>query len=133
MTRDPKLCEEISSLLSSRSRNTRNGFAFVESLHSKSSSGLHSKSSSGFFSTLRFAFQSDQDRRQESFMRNFLRSECQRVGFGVHIFDLDFGFQIHSEQPIKATLWVLDTCLIVGLRPLIIILITASFSSRVYN
>ena len=48
---------------------------------------------------------------------------------GVNIFDLDFGFQIDSVKlPIRATLWVLDTCLIVGLRPLIIILITASLS-----
>ena len=33
----------------------------------------------------------------------------------------------------KATLWVRDTCLIVGLLPLIIILITASVSSKIYS
>ena len=33
----------------------------------------------------------------------------------------------------RATLWVLDTCLIVGLLPLMIILITASLSSKMYN
>ena len=33
----------------------------------------------------------------------------------------------------KATLWVLDTCLIVGLRSFLIILITASLSSKTYN
>ena len=37
------------------------------------------------------------------------------------------------KQPTKATLWVLDTCLIEGLRPLIIILITAALSSKTYN
>ena len=37
-----------------------------------------------------------------------------------------------SNQP-SATLWVLETCLIVGLLPLIIILITASLSSNTYN
>ena len=40
---------------------------------------------------------------------------------------------ILSTNHSKATLWVLDTCLIVGLRPLIIILITASLSSKTYN
>ena len=36
---------------------------------------------------------------------------------GVTKFDLDLGFQIDSvEQPASATLWVLDMCLIVGLR-----------------
>ena len=33
----------------------------------------------------------------------------------------------------RATLWVLETCLIVGLLPFIIILITASLSSNTYN
>ena len=38
---------------------------------------------------------------------------------------------ILSNNQSRATLWVLDTCLIVGLLPLIIILITASLSSNV--
>ena len=37
---------------------------------------------------------------------------------------------ILSNNQSKATRWVLDTCLIVGLRPFIIILITASLSSK---
>ena len=37
-----------------------------------------------------------------------------------------------GEQP-NATLLVLDTCLIVGLLPLIIILITASMSSNMWS
>ena len=56
--------------------------------------------------------------------------------FGVNVFDLDFGVQIDSvKQPIqsRATLCVRESCLIVGLRPLIIILITASLSSKTYN
>ena len=40
---------------------------------------------------------------------------------------------ILSNNLSKATLWVLDTCLIVGLRPLMIILIAASLSSKTYN
>ena len=38
-----------------------------------------------------------------------------------------------SNNQSRATLWVLDTRLIVGLRSLIIILITASLSSKKYN
>ena len=66
---------------------------------------------------------------------------CELV-FGVNVFDLDFGIQIDSiEQPIKSnsvgqsrpTLWVLETFLIVGLLPFMIILITASLSSNTYN
>ena len=52
LTRDSKLCEEVSSLLCSRSRNTRNGFAFAVG----KASCRHCV----------FAFQSDQDRRKES-------------------------------------------------------------------
>ena len=40
---------------------------------------------------------------------------------------------ILSNNQSKATLWVLNTCLIVGLRPFIIILITASLSSKTYK
>ena len=40
---------------------------------------------------------------------------------------------IRSNNQSNATLWVLETCLIVGLLPFIIILITASLSSNTYN
>ena len=40
---------------------------------------------------------------------------------------------ILSNNQSSATLWVLDTCLIVGLRPLIIMLIAASLSSKIFN
>ena len=40
---------------------------------------------------------------------------------------------IRSKNQSSATLWVLETCLIVGLLPLMIILITASLSSNTYN
>ena len=40
---------------------------------------------------------------------------------------------ILSNNQSKATLWVHETCLIVGLRPFMIILITASLSSKMYN
>ena len=40
---------------------------------------------------------------------------------------------IRSNNQSRATLWVLETCLIVGLLPLMIILITASLSSNTYN
>ena len=53
---------------------------------------------------------------------------------GVDVFDLDLGIQINSiKQPLSATLWVLETRLIVGLLPLMIILITASLSSNTYK
>ena len=55
--------------------------------------------------------------------------------FGGSVFDLDFGVQIDSieQNQSRATLWVLETCLIVGLLPFMIILITASLSSNTYN
>ena len=40
---------------------------------------------------------------------------------------------MRSNSQSRATLWVLETCLIVGLLPLIIILITASLSSNTNN
>ena len=40
---------------------------------------------------------------------------------------------IRSNSQSRATLWVLETCLIVRLLPFIIILITASLSSNTYN
>ena len=40
---------------------------------------------------------------------------------------------IRSNSQSRATLWVLETCLIVGLLPFMIILITASLSSNTYN
>ena len=40
---------------------------------------------------------------------------------------------ILSNKLSSATLWVRDTCLIVGLRPLMIILITASLSSKMWS
>ena len=58
---------------------------------------------------------------------------CELV-FGVNVFDLGLGVHIDSiKQPIRATLWVLETCLIVGLLTFMIILITASLSSKMYN
>ena len=53
----------------------------------------------------------------------------QNVGelvFGINVFDLDVGSRlVLSNNLSSATLWVQDTCLIVRLLPLIIILITA--------
>ena len=40
---------------------------------------------------------------------------------------------ILSNNQSRATLWVLETCLILGLLPFMIILITASLSSKMYN
>ena len=61
--------------------------------------------------------------------------ECLRVGFWCRC--IWFGFcgskLILSNNQSRATLWVLETCLIIGLLPLIIILITASLSSNTYN
>ena len=59
---------------------------------------------------------------------------CELV-FGVDVLDLDLGGSklIRSNNQSSATLWVLETCLIVGLLPFMIILITASLSSNTYN
>ena len=63
----------------------------------------------------------------------FCQYVCKLV-FGVDMLDLNSGVQINlSNNQSRATLWVLDTCLIVGLRPLMIILITASLSSKMYS
>ena len=52
--------------------------------------------------------------------------------FGINVSSLILKIEVTPvKQP--ATLWVLDTCLIVGLRPLIIILITTSLSSKTYS
>ena len=60
---------------------------------------------------------------------SFGQHVCELV-FGVNVTDLDLGVQINSvKQPIKR----LDTCLMVGLLPLMIILITASSSPNMYN
>ena len=61
-------------------------------------------------------------------------SVCQYVWelmFGINVFDLDLGVQINSiKQPIKSN--SVD-CLIVGLLPFMIILITVSLSFKIYN
>ena len=60
-----------------------------------------------------------------------MRQQVCKLVSGVNIFDLDFWVQIIlSNNQSSATLWVRDTYLIVGLRPLMIILITASLSSK---
>ena len=63
----------------------------------------------------------------------FCQYVCKLV-FGVYILDVNFlGSRLSlSNNQSRATLWVQDTCLIVGLRPLRIILITASLSSKMY-
>ena len=54
--------------------------------------------------------------------------------FGINVSNFGLGSRlILSNNQSKATQWVLDTCLMVGLRFLIIILITASLSSRTHN
>ena len=55
---------------------------------------------------------------------------CELI-FGVNVTDLDLGSKlILSNSPSRATLRVRETCLVVGLRPLIMILITASCPQR---
>ena len=59
-------------------------------------------------------------------LRKILWSECQRVVFWCqHVFWILGSKLILSNNRSRATLWVLDTRLIVRLRPFIIILITA--------
>ena len=63
---------------------------------------------------------------------SFSQYVCELV-LGVNVFDLDLGVLIDSNNQSRATLWVLETCLIVGLLTFMIILITASLSSKKYN
>ena len=60
------------------------------------------------------------------------RQHVWELVFGVNKFDMDLCWSklILSNGQSSATLWVRDTCLIVGLLPLMIILITASLSSE---
>ena len=51
----------------------------------------------------------------------FSQHVCELM-FGVNVTDLNFGIQLilsnnQSNNQSRATLWVLETCLIVGLRP----------------
>ena len=43
------------------------------------------------------------------------------------------GSKFILNNPFRVSLWVLETCLMVGLLPFMIILITASLSSKIYN
>ena len=61
---------------------------------------------------------------------SFGQHVCKLV-FGADKLDLNLGVQINSvKHPSRATLQVFDTCFIVGLLPLTIILITASLFSK---
>ena len=64
----------------------------------------------------------------------FRQHVCKLV-FGVNIFDMDLCWSklILSNSQSSATLRVRDTCHIVGLLPLMIILITASLPSEKYT
>ena len=55
---------------------------------------------------------------------------CELV-LGVNVFDFDRFKLILSNNQSRATLWVLETCLIVGLLPFMIIMNTASLSSKI--
>ena len=52
------------------------------------------------------------------------------IPFSQHVCELIFGVNVTD---LRATLWDRETCVIVGLRPLIIILTTASLSSKTHN
>ena len=66
-----------------------------------------------------------------------LGQHVSKLVFGVNIFDLDFGIHVTSvEQPVKSNSvgpGNMSHCIIVGVLPLMIILITASLSSKMYN
>ena len=62
------------------------------------------------------------------------RQDVSELATGVNVLHSDHWVNIDPvEQPINATLSVLDTCLIVGLRPAMVILITASLFSEMHN
>ena len=67
--------------------------------------------------------------------RNYLWSICLRVGVWCQCngFEILESRSLLPNNQLKANLWVRETCLLVGPRPLIIILITASLSFQTYN
>ena len=72
-------------------------------------------------------------------MKNIVPFFTCEITFGQHVCKLMFGINVSnlnfrlSNNQSRATLWVRQKCLTVGLRPLIIVLITASLSSKTYN
>ena len=64
----------------------------------------------------------------EQMKKIFPLTKCE-ITFGQYVRKLMFVVLSHNH---RATLWVLDTCLIVGLLPLIIILNTASLFSKTF-
>ena len=56
----------------------------------------------------------------------FGQNVCELMFVSMYLFWILGSRLILSNNQCKATLWVLDTCLIVEIRPFIIILITAS-------
>ena len=58
---------------------------------------------------------------------------CEWVLVSVYLIWILGSKLILTNNQSSATLWVLETCLIVGLLPFMIILITASLSSNTYN
>ena len=64
-----------------------------------------------------------------------LWSKCQHVGIWCRCISFGSWNRNYFDQTNQssATLWVLETCLIVGLLPLMITLISASLSSNTYN
>ena len=74
----------------------------------------------------------EQTKKMNPFITRETTYQISELVFGINIFDLDFGTKlILSNNQSNSTLWVLD--IIIGLLPLMIILITASSSSKMYN
>ena len=63
----------------------------------------------------------------------FGQDVCELVLVSMYLIWILVSRLIRSNNQSRATLCVLETCLIVGLLPFIIILITASLSSNTYN
>ena len=63
----------------------------------------------------------------------FCQDVCELVFVSTYLIWILESRLILSNNQSRATLWVLDTCLIVGLQPLMIILITNSSSSNLYS
>ena len=117
LTQDPKLCEEVSSLLCSRLRNTRHGFAFAVGepsfevvfwpLFDKALCFLTGSERNLLKMATReyWKIHDVQTKMVIPFITceiSFGQNVCEVVS-GVNIFDLDLGFPIDSvEQPIKS-------------------------------
>ena len=139
----PNFVQRVSSLLGSRATRAWSLLSPSESLHSKSPFDLVLITSSSERKSLKWLQENIEKLIMLNKQRRRFHSSREKlclVRMSATLFLVSTNLiwilgskLILSNNLSDATLWVLDTCLIVGLRPVIIILIRASLSSKMYN